>query len=81
MQETIAKVRKSVQYVKSSKSLEERFLKLKQQLQVPCKMNLLIDDKNKWDSVYHMLVAACELKEVYSCFDVFDHPDDTMSLQ
>ncbi|CAK8535648.1 unnamed protein product [Lathyrus sativus] len=78
MQETIAKVRKSVQYVKSSHSVEERFLKTKQQLQVPCKTNLLIDDKNKWDTVYHMLVAACELKEVFSCFDVFDHPNDTM---
>ncbi|XP_058774100.1 zinc finger BED domain-containing protein DAYSLEEPER-like [Vicia villosa] len=80
MQETIAKVRKSVQYVKSSQSLEERFLKLKQQLQVPCKMNLLVDDKNKWDTVYHMLVAACGLKEVFSCFDIYDHPDDTMLL-
>ncbi|CAI8611729.1 unnamed protein product [Vicia faba] len=80
MQETISKVQKKVQYVKSSKSLEERFWKLKQQLQVPCKMNLLVDDKNKWDTVYHMLVAACGLKEVFSCFDVYDHPGDTMLL-
>ncbi|RHN76541.1 putative transcription factor/ chromatin remodeling BED-type(Zn) family [Medicago truncatula] len=72
MQETIAKVRKSVQYVKSSKLVEERFLELKQVLQVPSKMDLLIDDNNKWDTVYSMLVAACELKEVFTCFDAYD---------
>ncbi|PNY11936.1 putative AC transposase, partial [Trifolium pratense] len=79
MQETITKVRKSVQYVKSSKSIEERFWQLKQQLGVPSKMDLLIDDKNKWDTVYHMLVAAGELKEVFTCFEAFD-PDYRISL-
>ncbi|KAK2371604.1 zinc finger BED domain-containing protein DAYSLEEPER [Trifolium repens] len=79
MQETITKVRKSVQYVKSSKSIEERFLQFKQQLGVPSKMDLLIDDKNKWDTVYRMLVAAGELKEVFTCFETFD-PDYKISL-
>ncbi|GAU27818.1 hypothetical protein TSUD_113980 [Trifolium subterraneum] len=79
MQETITKVRQSVQYVKSSKSIEERFLQFKQQLGVPSKMDLLIDDKNKWDTVYHMLVAASELKEVFTCFEAFD-PDYRISI-
>ncbi|XP_073220372.1 zinc finger BED domain-containing protein DAYSLEEPER-like [Cicer arietinum] len=79
MRDTITKVRKSVQYVKSSKSVEQLFLELKRQLQVPTKMDLLIDDKNKWDTVYHMLVAACELQEVFACFDAYD-PNYRMSL-
>ncbi|KAI9110294.1 hypothetical protein K1719_018736 [Acacia pycnantha] len=53
-------------------SHEEKFLELKQQLQVPSMKDLVIDDKTKWDTTYHMLVAACELKEVFACFDTFD---------
>ncbi|WVZ01487.1 hypothetical protein V8G54_027556 [Vigna mungo] len=79
MRETINKVRESVKYVKSSKSNEANFLKLRQQLQVPSTMDLVIDDQNKWDTIYHMLVAACKLKQVFVCFDAFD-PDFRMTL-
>ncbi|KAJ1410089.1 Zinc finger, BED-type [Sesbania bispinosa] len=79
MRGTIIKVRESVKYVKSSESHEVKFVELKQQLQVPSMMNFLIDDQCKWDTTYHMLVAACELKEVFACFDTID-PDYTMPL-
>ncbi|KAG4955313.1 hypothetical protein JHK85_041693 [Glycine max] len=79
MRESIDKVRESVKYVKSSKSIEGNFLNLRQQLQVPSTMDLLIDDQNKWDTIYHMLVAACELKEVFACFDA-SNPDFRTTL-
>lgn len=79
MGETISKVRESVKYVKSSESHEKKFLEVKQQLQVPSMMKLLIDDQCKWDTTYHMLVAACELKEVFACFDATD-PNYTMTF-
>ncbi|XP_061340090.1 zinc finger BED domain-containing protein DAYSLEEPER-like [Gastrolobium bilobum] len=79
MRGTVGKVRESVKYVKSSESHEEKFMKLKQQLQVPSMMDLLIDDQSKWDTTYRMLVAACELKEVFACFDTTD-PDYRMAL-
>nr|XP_027191257.1 zinc finger BED domain-containing protein DAYSLEEPER-like isoform X2 [Cicer arietinum] len=79
MGETISKVRKCVKFVKFSESHEEKFIELKQQLQVPSLVNLLIDDRYKWDTTYHMLVAVCELKEVFACFDT-TCPDFTMTL-
>ncbi|KAH7547420.1 hypothetical protein FEM48_Zijuj01G0308000 [Ziziphus jujuba var. spinosa] len=78
MRETISKIRESVKYVKTSESLEEKFIELKQQLQVPCMKNLLIDDQSKWNTTYHMLMAACELKEVFACLDTSD-PDYKMT--
>ncbi|KAG8388264.1 hypothetical protein BUALT_Bualt02G0107600 [Buddleja alternifolia] len=74
MRETIDKVRHSVKYVKTSGAREERFIKLKQQLQVPSTKNLMIDDSTNWNSTYQMLIASSELKEVFSCLDTFD-PD------
>ncbi|KAA8540506.1 hypothetical protein F0562_024575 [Nyssa sinensis] len=74
MRETIRKVRESVKYVKTSDAHEEKFIELKQQLQVPSTKSLIIDDQTKWNTTYHMLVAACELKEVFSCLDTSD-PD------
>ena len=79
MRETVGKVRQSVKYVKSSESHVEKFIELKQQLQVPSMVDLILDDKSKWDTTYHMLVAACELKEVFACFDTTD-PDYRMTL-
>lgn len=79
MGETTSKVRESVKYVKSSESREKKFFELKQQLQVPSMMDLLIDDKSKWNTTYHMLVAACELKEVFACLDTSD-PGYRMTL-
>ncbi|KAL2338164.1 hypothetical protein Fmac_012610 [Flemingia macrophylla] len=79
MRDTVSNVRESVKYVKSSESQEENFTKLKQQLQVPSKMDLSIDDPCKWDTTYHMLVAACEMKEVFTCLDTTD-PDFRMNL-
>ncbi|KAL1298059.1 zinc finger BED domain-containing protein DAYSLEEPER-like [Arachis hypogaea] len=79
MKETVGKIRESVKYVKSSEFHEEKFFALKRQLQVPSMMELLVDDQNKWDTVYRMLAAACELKEVFGCFDD-SGPDYKMNL-
>ncbi|RDX80143.1 Zinc finger BED domain-containing protein DAYSLEEPER, partial [Mucuna pruriens] len=79
MRETISTVRDIVKYVKSSESHKQKFIELKQQLQVPSMMDLSIDDQCKWDTTYHMLVAACELKEVFTCLDTTD-PDYKKTL-
>ncbi|KAG5036599.1 hypothetical protein JHK86_017439 [Glycine max] len=79
MRETICKVRESVKHVNSSESHKRKFIELKQHLQVPSMMDLSIDDQCKWDTTYHMLVAACELKEVFTCLDTID-PDYRMTL-
>ncbi|WCJ29292.1 Zinc finger BED domain-containing protein RICESLEEPER 2 [Euphorbia peplus] len=73
-QEIVNKIRDSVKYVKTSESHEEKFVELKQQLQVPSEKSLFIDDQTQWNSTYQMLVAASELKEVFSCLDTSD-PD------
>ncbi|XP_061366628.1 zinc finger BED domain-containing protein DAYSLEEPER-like isoform X2 [Gastrolobium bilobum] len=70
----VNKIRESVKYVKTSESHEEKFLELKQQLQVPSERSLFIDDQTQWNTTYQMLVAASELKEVFSCLDTSD-PD------
>ncbi|KAL3532299.1 hypothetical protein ACH5RR_005820 [Cinchona calisaya] len=82
VQGTVKKVRDSVKYVKISESHEEKFLELKQQLQVPSTKILAIDDQSKWNTTYEMLLAASELKEVFSCLDTSD-PDykDAPSLE
>ncbi|KAJ7978967.1 zinc finger BED domain-containing protein DAYSLEEPER-like [Quillaja saponaria] len=71
---TVKKIRDSVKYVKTSESHEEQFLVLKQQLQVPSERSLFLDDQSQWNTTYQMLVAASELKEVFSCLDTSD-PD------
>ncbi|XP_054821428.1 zinc finger BED domain-containing protein DAYSLEEPER-like [Prosopis cineraria] len=73
-QDIVRKIRSSVKYVKTSESREEKFLELKQQLQVPSEKNLFIDDQTQWNTTYQMLVAASELKEVFCCLDTSD-PD------
>ncbi|XP_073153217.1 zinc finger BED domain-containing protein DAYSLEEPER [Henckelia pumila] len=70
----VGKVRDSVKYVKTSESLEEKFLDLKQKLQVPSSKNLVLDDQTKWNTTYEMLLAASELREIFSCLDTSD-PD------
>ncbi|XP_054821215.1 zinc finger BED domain-containing protein DAYSLEEPER-like isoform X2 [Prosopis cineraria] len=70
----VKKIRNSVKYVKTSESHEEKFLELKQQLQVPSDRSLFIDDQAQWSTTYQMLVAASELKEVFCCLDTSD-PD------
>ncbi|KAA8522990.1 hypothetical protein F0562_009413 [Nyssa sinensis] len=72
--ETVKKIRVSVKYVKTSESHEEKFLELKQQLQVPSTKGLALDDQTRWNTTYDMLLAASELKEVFSCLDTSD-PD------
>lgn len=78
MKETIQKIRDSVKYVNSSESHKDLFFDLKLQLQVPSSKKLLVDDQTKWNTTYHMLVAACELKEVFNCLDTSD-PDYKMT--
>ncbi|KAL2340458.1 hypothetical protein Fmac_008398 [Flemingia macrophylla] len=73
-EDLIRKIRDSVKYVKTSESHLEKFLELKQHLQVPSERSLLIDDQIQWNTSYQMLVAASELKEVFSCLDTSD-PD------
>lgn len=70
----VKKIRDSVKYVKTSESREEKFIELKQQLQVPSSKTLAIDDQTQWNTTYEMLLAASELKEVFSCLDTSD-PD------
>lgn len=70
----VKKIRDSVKYVKTSESREEKFIELKQQLQVPSSKTLTIDDQTRWNTTYEMLLAASELKEVFSCLDTTD-PD------
>lgn len=72
--DTVKKIRDSVKYVKTSESHEEKFLELKQQLQVPTEKSLFLDNQTQWNTTYQMLVAASELKEVFSCLDTSD-PD------
>lgn len=74
LKETVEKVRDSVKYVKTSETREEKFMEIKKQLQVPTSKFLSIDDITKWNTTYHMLSAACELKEVFCCLDSSD-PD------
>nr|GEU70033.1 zinc finger BED domain-containing protein DAYSLEEPER-like [Tanacetum cinerariifolium] len=73
-QETVKKVRDCVKYVKTSEALEEKFLELMQQLQVPSMKTLALDDQTRWNTTYEMLLAASESKEVFSCLDTSD-PD------
>ncbi|KAK9071362.1 hypothetical protein SSX86_009930 [Deinandra increscens subsp. villosa] len=73
-QEVVKKVRDTVKYVKTSESVEEKFLVLKQQLQVLSAKTLLLDDQTQWNTTYEMLLAASELKEVFSCLDTLE-PD------
>ncbi|KAL2340347.1 hypothetical protein Fmac_008287 [Flemingia macrophylla] len=73
-EDLIIKIRDSVKYVKTSESHEEKFLELKQHLQVPSERSLSVDDQIQWNTSYQMLVAASELKEVFSCLDTSD-PD------
>nr|XP_011457831.1 PREDICTED: zinc finger BED domain-containing protein DAYSLEEPER-like isoform X1 [Fragaria vesca subsp. vesca] len=72
--DVVKKVRDSVKYVKTSESHEEKFVELKEQLQVPSERSISLDDQTKWNTTYQMLVAASELKEVFSCLDTSD-PD------
>ncbi|EYU24629.1 hypothetical protein ABFS82_04G107400 [Erythranthe guttata] len=72
MRVTIEKVRHSVKHVEpgEDRTIEEShneiFVKLKQELQHPSTKRLKIDDVTKWDTTYHMLVAAYEVKDVLS---------------
>ncbi|KAL1564027.1 zinc finger BED domain-containing protein DAYSLEEPER-like [Salvia divinorum] len=79
MRETIQKVRQSVKYVKTSDENEDRFNKLKQELQVPSTKSLTIDDLTLWNTTYQMLVAASDMKEVFNYLDVYD-PDYKLSV-
>ncbi|GMH30685.1 hypothetical protein Nepgr_032528 [Nepenthes gracilis] len=71
-QDTIRKIRASVKYVKTSETHEEKFLELKQQLQVPTEKSLSLDNLTQWNTTYQMLLAAFELKEVFCCLDTSD---------
>ncbi|GJV41144.1 zinc finger BED domain-containing protein DAYSLEEPER-like protein [Tanacetum coccineum] len=70
--ETVNKVRDSVKYVVTSDACQQIFNDVKLQLQVPSTKSLVLDDQRQWNTTYFMLVAACELKDVFSCLDTFD---------
>lgn len=74
LQSTVKKVRDSVKYVKISELSGEKFLDLKQQLQVPSAKSLNVDDQTKWNTTYAMLLTALELREIFSSLDTVD-PD------
>ncbi|XVE91278.1 hypothetical protein DITRI_Ditri20bG0140700 [Diplodiscus trichospermus] len=67
--ETVKKIRESVKFVKTSDTHEETFFHLKEQLKIPSMKDIFIDDQTKWDTTYEMLVAACELKQVFLCLE------------
>ncbi|XP_062010566.1 zinc finger BED domain-containing protein DAYSLEEPER-like [Rosa rugosa] len=68
----VKKIRDSIKYVTTSEPHDEKFLVLKKQLQVPSERNIFLDDQTQWNTTYQMLVAASELKQVFSCFDTYD---------
>ncbi|CAN0910039.1 Zinc finger BED domain-containing protein DAYSLEEPER [Linum grandiflorum] len=68
----ITKIRNNVKHVKTLDSNQEKFLELKQQLQVPTDKNLRLDDQTQWNTTYEMLLSASELKQVFSCLDTCD---------
>ncbi|CAH1432808.1 unnamed protein product [Lactuca virosa] len=70
--EAVKKVRNCVKYVKTNEILEEKFLELKQQLQVSSTKTLQLDDQNRWNTTYEMLQTASELKEVFFFLDTSD---------
>ena len=69
MGETVKKIRESVKFVKTSDTHEETFFHLREQLKVPSMKDIFIDDQTKWNTTYDMLVAACELKQVFLCLE------------
>ncbi|KAK8682949.1 hypothetical protein V6N13_039027 [Hibiscus sabdariffa] len=73
-EEIIKKIRDSVKYVKMSESHEDKFVQVKNQLQVPSEKCLFLDNQTQWNTTYQMLAAASELKEVFDCLDSYD-PD------
>ncbi|XVE98373.1 hypothetical protein REPUB_Repub03eG0101300 [Reevesia pubescens] len=73
-QEIINKIRDSVKYVKTSESHDDKFVQVKNQLQVPSEKTLFLDNQTQWNTTYQMLAAASELKEVFNCLDTSD-PD------
>ncbi|MCL7039739.1 hypothetical protein MKW94_005477 [Papaver nudicaule] len=79
VREAINKIRGSIKYVKTSMVHEQKFLELKEQLQVPSTKTLFLDDQTQWNSTYLMLMTSLELKEVFSCLDTAD-PEYKLSL-
>ncbi|VFQ67393.1 unnamed protein product [Cuscuta campestris] len=74
-EESVKKVRDVVKCVTLSESHEEKFNELKRNLQVPfTTKNLALDDQMRWNTTYEMLLAASELKHVFSCLETSD-PD------
>ncbi|KAE8718944.1 Zinc finger BED domain-containing protein DAYSLEEPER [Hibiscus syriacus] len=71
-QEIVKKIRDSVKYVMTSDSHDEKFVHVKDQLQVPSEKSLILDDQTQWNTTYHMLAAATELKEVFNCLVTSD---------
>ncbi|XVF74765.1 hypothetical protein PTKIN_Ptkin13bG0137900 [Pterospermum kingtungense] len=67
--ETVKKIRESVKFVKTSDTHEETFYNLREQLKVPSMKEIFMDDQTKWNTTYDMLVAACELKQVFLCLE------------
>ncbi|OMO54395.1 putative Zinc finger, BED-type [Corchorus capsularis] len=67
--QSVKKIRDSVKFVKTSDTHEETFIHLREQLKVPSMKDIFIDDQTKWNTTYDMLVAACELKQVFLCLE------------
>nr|XP_011469694.1 PREDICTED: zinc finger BED domain-containing protein DAYSLEEPER-like [Fragaria vesca subsp. vesca] len=72
MKETIRKVRGSIKYVLSSQSRREMFLEVKERVGIRSKRQILLDDEARWDTTYHMLVAASKMKTAFACLSSYD---------
>ncbi|CAN0878935.1 Zinc finger BED domain-containing protein DAYSLEEPER [Linum grandiflorum] len=67
--DVVKKIRDNIKYVTTCESYEEKFFELRRHLQVPSEVGLFLDDQSRWNTTCQMLIAASELKEVFSCLD------------
>lgn len=71
IQEVIDKIRESINYIKSSQLVQQKFNEVTKKLQAPQK-SIVLDDPSRWDSTYLMLAAALEFKDVLSSLTEHD---------
>ncbi|KAK8660192.1 hypothetical protein V6N13_051126 [Hibiscus sabdariffa] len=62
----IQKIRGSIQYVKSSQSIQGKFQEMAQQTGIDSQKNLVLDFPIRWNSTYVMLETAIQYKDAFS---------------
>ncbi|KAL4318912.1 hypothetical protein GQ457_18G011220 [Hibiscus cannabinus] len=61
----IQKIRGSIQYVKSSQSIQGKFQEMAQQTGIDSQKNLVLDFPIRWNSTYVMLETAIQYKDAF----------------